>query len=270
MLLALWLPLVGVIHWLVTDQNTVSIIVMALLFVEFLCLLHWWSRHVYGTPSLLQQYGLVWTRQNAKDLVEGLGIGAISLLSLFLLQGILGWISWQPLSLGLIQIGLEGLMVALGVALGEELIFRGWLLDELQRDYRLTTALWASSLAFAVLHYIKPFEQMLQSAPQFFGLVLLGLTLVWAKRSTSNKQSLAAQGRLGLPIGLHAGLVWGYYIINVGELVDYSGRVPEWVTGIDRNPLAGGIGVLFLGVLALCMRRRCQQLKRQDRRHAAD
>jgi len=30
-----------------------------------------------------------------------------------------------------------------------------------------------------------------------------------------------------LPIGLHSGLVWGYYIINVGQLVEYSGQVPD-------------------------------------------
>ena len=70
----------------------------------------------------------------------------------------------------------------------------------------------------------------------------------------------ASKNRLGLS-GLHAGLVWGYYIINVGELVRYSGSVPDWVTGINGNPLAGAIGLLFLSVLAVGMRQMSEQSK---------
>jgi uncharacterized protein len=67
----------------------------------------------------------------------------------------------------------------------------------------------------------------------------------------------ASKDRLGLSIGFHA----GYYIINVGELVRYSGSVPDWVTGINGNPLAGAIGLLFLGTLALGMRQMSEQSK---------
>ncbi|MEG3941836.1 hypothetical protein QT995_27315, partial [Microcoleus sp. S36b_A3] len=45
------------------------------------------------------------------------------------------------------------------------------------------------------------------------------------------------------------------YIINIGELVRYSGSVPDWVTGINGNPLAGAAGLLFLSVLAVGMRK---------------
>lgn len=137
--------------------------------------------------------------------------------------------------------------MALGVGFAEELLFRGWLLDELQRDYSPRTSLWINSCLFALLHFIKPLKELLRTWPQFSGLLLLGLTLVWAKRST--------KGRLGLPIGIHAGLVWGNYIINVGQLVQYSGQIPDWITGVDRNPLAGVMGLLFLGVMAFWIRR---------------
>jgi hypothetical protein len=56
-------------------------------------------------------------------------------------------------------------------------------------------------------------------------------------------------------MGLHGGLVWGYYILNVGELVKYSDTVPTWITGIDRNPLAGVMGILFLILLVLWNKR---------------
>jgi hypothetical protein len=64
---------------------------------------------------------------------------------------------------------------------------------------------------------------------------------------------------LGFPIGLHGGLVWGYYIINVGELVKYSGQVPDWVTGVNNNPLQGVMGVLLMSVLALWIRGRTER-----------
>ena len=47
---------------------------------------------------------------------------------------------------------------------------------------------------------------------------------------------------MGLPIGLHGGLVWGNYIIEVGKLIKYSGAAPQWVTGVNNNPLAGVMG----------------------------
>jgi hypothetical protein len=160
----------------------------------------------------------------------------------------LGWLRWQQPAIFLPQLILEGLVVALGYGLAEELLFRGWLLDELQRDYRPGVALWTNALIFAMLHFIKPLAEIVRILPQFPALVLLGLTLVWAKR--------CGNGRLGLPIGLHAGLICGYYIINVGQLVKYSGRVSEWIVGVDRNPLAGMMGLLFLGAIALGMRKR--------------
>ena len=60
---------------------------------------------------------------------------------------------------------------------------------------------------------------------------------------------------MGLPIGIHAGLVWGYYIVNVDGLVKYYDEVAEWLVGIDGNPLTGVMGLLFLGAMALWVRR---------------
>lgn len=246
-LAVLWLPFLGLGYGLIADANTRSIVTMSALFIEFLVLLWVWGRWVYGRSHPLQHYGLGLDRRNGRDLVQGLGIGGLSLLGLFVLEGILGWLTWNPWTIQLLPVGLAGLLVALGVGLGEELIFRGWLLDELQRDCRLAVALWADSVAFAVLHFIRPLPEILHTSPQFIGLVLLGLTLVWAKRGRGD--------RLGLSIGLHAGLIWGFYLINVGNLITYTHRVPQWLTGVNDNPLAGGMGLVFLGAIAYWAKR---------------
>jgi len=251
-LLAIWLPLAAPIYLLVKDSNLATILTMGLLFTEFLFLVPRWGKQVYGQTQLLKSYGLINTRKNGFELLIGLAIGLLLTFSLFAVQGLFGLVAWQN-SDNLPRIIAEGLLSALGVGFAEELVFRGWLLDELQRDYNYKISLWVNSLVFALSHFIKPVAAMLRSWPQFPGLLLLGLSLVWGKRSRQN--------RLGLSIGLHAGLVWGYYIINIGQLVRYSASVPEWVTGVNGNPLAGAIGLLFLSVLAVGMRKMSQQSK---------
>jgi hypothetical protein len=247
-LLLIWLPLAVPIYWLGRDLNSISILTMVLLYGEFIFLGKFWGKHVYHQPRLLRQYGLERTRQNGLELLIGLATGIITVLSLFGLEGWLGWLLWQKPAIFLPQVILEGLVVAIAIGFAEELLFRGWLLDELQRDYRPRAALWINAVTFALLHFIKPLDAIQRTLPQFPALLLLGLVLVWAKRW--------CKGRLGLPIGFHAGLVWGYYIINVGNLVQYSGRVPDWITGVDRNPLAGIMGLLFLGGIAFWIRQR--------------
>jgi len=256
-LLVCWLPIAAPIALWVKDPNTVTLTTMPLLFVGFLLLIGRWGKWLYRDRRILNTYGLIATRQNGKELLQGLAIGLFSLLGLFGIQGMLGWLNWQITpSTPLLKVTFEGLAIGLGTGFAEELVFRGWILDELQRDYGDKISLWGNSVLFALLHFLKPLPEALRTFPQFPGLLLLGLTLVWAKRSTRRQAQLVGmvhQGRLGLPIGLHAGLIWGYYIVNVGQIARSSGRVPEWVTGIDNNPLSGGAGLLFLAGLAAYM-----------------
>jgi membrane protease YdiL (CAAX protease family) len=244
-LLMLWLPLALPIYWLVEDTNLESILTLVILYVEFIFLLNIWGKKVYQKSGIFSHYGLEFTRINGVDLLQGLAIGLTCVLILFGLEALLGWLVWQQPKVFLGKIILEGLLVSLGVGFAEELLFRGWLLDELQRDYKLNIALGIDAILFAVSHFIKPLEAIIHTLPQFPALVLLGLTQVWGKRWR--------RGRLGLPIGLHGGLVWGYYIINVGQLTKYSGQVPDWVTGVNNNPLQGVMGVVFMGGLAWWM-----------------
>lgn len=239
----IWLPLAAPIYLLVKDSNLATILTMALLFTEFIFLVRWWGFAVYKQGNLLKSYGLIGTRQNGLDVLRGLALGALLTFGLFGFQGLFGWLIWQG-NEALPRLILEGMATALGVGFAEELVFRGWLLNELERDYKLGVSLGVNGMVFALSHFLKPLSEMLRTWPQFPGLLLLGLILVWAKRS---------RGGLGLPIGFHAGLIWSYYIINVGNLVNYSGAVPDWVTGVNRNPLAGAIGLVFLGLMALGM-----------------
>ncbi|MDY6900968.1 MAG: type II CAAX endopeptidase family protein [Cyanobacteriota bacterium] len=247
-LLLPWLPYAAAVYIMVEDENTRTILAMGILAVEFLFLLPWWSKYIHQQTPAFPHYGLEFTRKNGVELLRGIAIGLISVLLLFALQGMLGWLVFQQPSFSVTQLVLEGFITGLGVAFAEELFFRGFIYDELQRDYNSKSVVWATAIIFAVLHFIKPLPVIISTSPQFLGLVLLGLACVWGKRSN--------RGRLGLPIGLHGGLVWGNYIIEVGKLIKYSGTVPQWVTGVNNNPLAGIMGLLSLLFLALWMRQK--------------
>jgi membrane protease YdiL (CAAX protease family) len=248
-LLIVWLPVATPIYLLLNnDPNLVTILTMGLLFCLFLLCLPFWGNQVHQQSNLFQHYGLAGTRQNGLNLLKGLSIGLLFTFSLFALEGLLGWVTFQTPQDTLPLIIFQGFLSALGIGLVEELVFRGWLLDELQRDYSPKTALWANATIFAICHFLKPLSEVIRTFPTFPALLLLGLTLVWAKRSTG--------GLLGLPIGIHWGLVWGYYILNVGKLIASSNQVSPWITGVDGNPLAGIMGILFLSILAVWMRQR--------------
>lgn len=248
-LLLSWLPFAIPIYlFLKYDPNLTTIITMGLMFIVFLILLRFWNQKVYQNPHWLKRYGLERSKKNGIDLVNGLSIGFIFTLSLFILEAILGWVIIKPPSVFLLKIIGQGLISALGVGLVEEFFFRGFLLDELEQDYSQNVVLWADAIIFALLHFLKPIEEIIRTFPTFPALILLGLTLVLAKRSCSK--------RLGMCIGIHAGLFWGYYILNVGQLLEYTNKVSPWITGIDNNPIAGAMGLVFLGILTLWMKRR--------------
>lgn len=253
-LLLVWLPIATPIYlFFGGDPNLVAIATMGLLFVQFILLQRFWGKYIYRQPKILQQYGLIWTRKNGIELLNGLAIGFCLCWGLFIGEGILGWVKFSSPSVFLLRIIAEGLLSALGIGLAEELVFRGWILTELERDYAKQAVIWTNALIFALAHFIKPLEEIIRTWVTFPALVILGLTLVWAKWGHSD--------RLGICIGLHAGLVWGYYILNVGQLFEYTGKVPTWITGIDGNPIAGLIGLAFLSIIAWWMRKKATLLE---------
>ncbi len=252
-LLLPWLSYAATVFIIVKDENTRTILTMGILAIEFLFLLPWWSKYIHQQPQGFRHYGLEFTAKNGVELLRGVAIGLINILILFGLQGIFGWLVWQQPSFSMLQLVFEGFVIGLGVAFAEELFFRGLIYDELQRDYNSEAVVWIVAIIFALLHFIKPLPEIIRTSPQFLGLLLLGLACAWAKRS--------CRGRLGLPIGIHGGLVWGNYIIEVGKLIKYTGTTPQWVTGVNNNPLAGVMGLFGLTLLALWMRQKQLKVK---------
>ncbi|MBD1916024.1 MULTISPECIES: CPBP family intramembrane glutamic endopeptidase [Cyanophyceae] len=222
----------------------------ALLYVVFLLVLPRWEREVRAEMQPWARIGFAGRRELGQGMATGALIGALSLALLAVVQLALGWAVLDPngaRGVSLLQTALIGALAATAVGWSEEVLFRGWLLRELEQGWSSGAALGATSLIFAIAHFIKPLDAILALLPQFAGLLLLGLVLGWARRIPVGLNKTG----LGYPVGLHAGLVWGYYLLEVGNLLQPTGVVPAWVTGLDGNPLAGLLGLTLLSGLGV-------------------
>lgn len=184
--------------------------------------------------SSVADYGL--KRHIWGSLVIGIGLSIGGLVVVFALESWLGWVQWHRENYQRLQTTILPLLgLGLGVGIVEELIFRGFFIDELRQDYRYWVAAAISSSVFAFLHLIwNPKE----TVPQLPGLWVMGMVLVGAR--------LADAGSLGLAWGLHAGWIWGLSAFDSAALISYTGKGSAWMTGLNGQPLAGAAGIVCL------------------------
>ena len=136
---------------------------------------------------------------------------------------------------------INGIYLILGVGFAEELIFRGWLLEELKKQFGLKKAIFGQALIFSIVHigFDLPFLQMLCILT---GLFLLGILLSLIRLKDKNS--------LWGCIGLHGGLVGLWFITNNG-LLAISKNSPKWLVGpgtINTNPLGGIFGISLIAI----------------------
>ena len=163
---------------------------------------------------------------------------AIILLTLILIPIISNhWVNW----LGELspQILLNSLLLIIGIGFAEEIVFRGWLLEELKNQYGLKKAFIFQAIVFSIVHigFDMPFWQMVSI---LFGLFLLGILLSLIRIKDDNSLWGCA--------GLHGGLVGMWFLMNNG-LIEISKDAPIWLVGpgaINTNPLGGLYGISLL------------------------
>jgi uncharacterized protein len=180
-------------------------------------------------------YGLPWNISILLSLVQGIAGGLSGLAILFGIQAALGWVRWQSPQASLSTTLLSTLALGIWVSLTEELIFRGFLLNQLQQSFSPWIAAAIASLIFALLHLVWEGQE---NIPQLPGLWLMGMVLVLARWIDS--------GDLGLAWGLHAGWIWAIATIDTAGVLVPTGKGAVWLTGLGGKPLAGVLGILFL------------------------
>ncbi len=238
-----WIPLAlltwNALNWLSPDYKIASKLPLLASLYAIAPLMVWGVSQLEGVS--ISDYGFSPKFSLLISLGWGWGLGVFGLGILFALQLGLGWLKFNQQILESLapKIGLSVLLptflLSLWISATEELIFRGFLLNQLQQDYSLWVAAIASSLIFALLHLIWEVQE---TTPQLPGLWLMGMVLVLARWVDG--------GSLGLAWGLHAGWVWGIASLDTINLITYTDQVPAWITGLGKKPLAGIMGMGFL------------------------
>ena len=208
-------------------------------------------------------YGLAWRFEFFRSITLGFGLAIISLIVLFGFQFSMGWLHlgpqhregqeqqsspvnsdlpaknrWVKLWQTAILV-LPILLIAFWISSTEELIFRGFLQKQLQQEYSVWVATLIASTIFALSHLLW---ELRHTFPQLPGLGLMGMVLTLACVSNG--------GSLGVAIGLHAGWIWGMSSLDTLGGVKATEKVPEWVTGLGGQPLAGVSAMVMLLLVA--------------------
>lgn len=203
--------------------------------------------------------GLHWDRYAGRDLLVGIAINGLMIGLIFVIELAAGWLrfeafAWQLMSAGEVLRGLF-LMLATFLLVGwtEELIARGYLLQNLADGLNMFWAVLLSSFLFSLAHVANPNFSVAATV----GLFLAGLFLAYGYLSTRS---------LWLPIGLHIGwnffegTVFGFAVSGAESfnLINQSVSGPVLFTGGSFGPEAGlvmlpallfGAGAIYLYTL---------------------
>ena len=244
----LFIPFLYVLGWILAKplffigigKENISLIGTIFTFSLFIISIPKWFEIRWGcnTPWILLGINKIEKKENRFFyFIKGL-LYSIILLSLILIPIIRNqWGNW----LGTVSpdIFLNSLLLIIGIGFVEELIFRGWLLEELKNQYGLKKAFIFQAIVFSIVHigFDMPFWQMVSI---LFGLFLLGILLSLIRIKDDNSLWGCA--------GLHGGLVGMWFLMNNG-LIEISKDAPIWLVGpgaINTNPLGGSYGISLL------------------------
>ena len=160
-----------------------------------------------------------------KDLYLGLGLGAGLITLGFLILFILGYLSVDGFSFPLGGIILY-LILFVVVSLHEEIMMRGYILNNLMQSMNRYVALSLSSLVFMTIHLLNPNVSFLSVVNLFLAGIVLGIYYLH-------------KSNLWLPIGMHLtwnffqGPVFGFEVsgIETKSIIGQSIRGNELITG---------------------------------------
>ena len=183
-------------------------------------------------------YGLSRHQGGGRQLLFGLllGLGALGLMLGIGLATGLCRIALTPDRVKLYVVVLGFIPAVALVSILEELVFRGFILQQLLSQSRLV-AVFASSTLYSLVHLKEPMFDV-STVLQLGGLFLLGVVLCLGYLQT---------GQLYLSMGLHAALAYGGRVNKL--LIEFTDLSLSWLAGTSRlvNGLAGWVMLLGIG-----------------------
>ena len=244
----LFIPLLYLLGWLLAnpllaigvEKAQISLIGTVFTFILFIISMPKWFEIRWGLQNTWIILGINKVGKEGNRLsyfLKGL-LYSIILLSLILIPIISNeWGNW--LGMFSYKVLWNCLLLIVGIGFAEELVFRGWLLEELKIQYGFKKAIILQALIFSIAHvgFNLPFWQMLSI---LLGLFLLGILLSLLRIKDNNSLWGCA--------GFHGGLVGIWFLTNNG-LINISKEAPVWLVGYgapNTNPLGGSYGISLL------------------------
>ena len=263
----IFIPILYLLGWILAspifltnlNKEKVSLIGTIFTFLIFIFSLPKWFKIRWGLNNTWKLLGINTINRNSECLLyflRGLFLASI-LISLILIPIVeTNWRYW----IGTIspEILINTILLIIGVGFAEELIFRGWLLEELKNQIGLKKAIIVQASIFSIVHIGSdlPIWEMINI---HIGLFFLGILLSLIR--LKDKKSLWGC------VGLHGGLVGLWFIANNG-LLDFTSDYPKWLVGpgnINTNPLGGIFGIslmiIFCFLYLLSLKNNIKSLK---------
>ena len=198
--------------------------------------------------------GFFLDKHTLSDLVVGFTIPGFLMGAVFLTEWALGWITIEGFAWASTPVEswlgtlLQGLLFFVLVGVSEELLSRGYHLQNLASGLNVTWGVLLSSSAFALLHLANPDSSLFST----FGIFAAGLFLAYGWVRTR---------QLWLSIGLHIGwnlfegTIFGFPVsgYTFGALIQQNSSGPGMITGGRFGPEAGLIVLpaMLLGALLI-------------------
>jgi hypothetical protein len=196
-------------------------------------------------------------KRGLRDLIAGLGISALSMTLIFLIESGFGWLKIENLALSgspldaIFRAIWMALLVNLVAAVGEEVLFRGLLVTGLKKAWDAPGALFISAVIFGASHILVTGAAQTSLLIFIPLLALPGVMLGWA---------YLRSGNLWLATGIH--FAWNFFQDSVFNLAsrptsdtligfETSQIGPAWFMGTSYGIEVGLAGIIVLALVFL-------------------
>ena len=259
----LLIPFLYVVGWVLAqplllmnfEKENLSLIGTIFTFLIFIYLNPYWFKIKWNIENTWEILGinknnlLINTFYFFKGIVFSLILITLILIPIF----IFNYITW----IGEVSQAVLFNSILLGAFIGfaEELIFRGWLLEDLKLEYGIKTAVVTQAIIFSLVHPIYN-SLFLNILGLRLGWFLLGIFLSLVR--------IKNKGSLWICIGIHGGLVGIWFLINNG-LLKISDNTPSYLAGPFEqnvsNPIGSFCTIIILILLCLIYTKKSNKLR---------
>jgi membrane protease YdiL (CAAX protease family) len=239
----------GILYMLMPGSSSNTVFTLGQLVQLFAVTLSVYLARKYFDRRTFVSLGLRWNSSAVRDILVGILITAFLMALVFLIESAAGWLTvssyaWEDQSLSQLIFGVISIIFTyIIVSWSEELLSRGYWLQNIADGMNIFWGVLISSFFFALAHVANPNSSWLA----LVNITAGGLFLAFAYLRTR---------QLWLPIGIHIGWnffqgpIFGFPVSGTDSfvLVKHTVQGPELLTGGAFGPEAG---LIILPIIAL-------------------